>query len=112
MNERFVKLKPLTGEDQHRKVPPDCECAFADSKCIKRVHNDKCPTNCLETGVCGGWGPRNGLPEKKRIEKNEEAEDQENRTNNQNNLSASNNKDNSTGDYEDEEAKEKKEEGV
>ena len=66
--ERFVKLKPLVAGD-FRKVPPDCICAFADSKCVKRVHNGKCPTKCLETGICGGWGPRTGLPEKNRIEK-------------------------------------------
>ena len=69
MTEKFIKLKPLVSTGDFKKQPPDCKCAFADSKCIKRVHNNKCPSNCLETGACGGWGPRTGLPERSRVDK-------------------------------------------
>lgn len=66
MNE-YVKLKPLVKTGHIKPTPPDCNLAFGDSKCFKKNHTGKCPTNCIETGLCGGWQPRTGLPEKSRI---------------------------------------------
>jgi hypothetical protein len=69
-NPKFATLKPLIKSGDYKPEPQDCKCAFADSKCIKRVDNKTCPTNCLETGICGGWQPRDkGLPLLSRLKK-------------------------------------------
>lgn len=69
MLEGLVRLKPLVAGD-YRPEPENCKRNFGDSKCIKKVHGGTCPTNCLATGICGGWGPRDGkLPTMSLLEK-------------------------------------------
>jgi|GEM_PF-6025509 len=67
--EDYITLKPLV-EGLYRPEPPNCKRNFGDRRCIKKVQGGTCPTNCLETGVCGGWKPRDGLlPLRSLIEK-------------------------------------------
>lgn len=59
--EDYITLKPLVPGD-YRPEPPNCGRNLGDSKCFKKVQGGRCPTDALQTGVCGGWKPRNGLP--------------------------------------------------
>ena len=69
MSEGYIDLKPLV-PGAYRPEPQNCKRNFGDSRCIKRVQDGTCPTDALETGVCGGWKPRNGLtPLRSLIEK-------------------------------------------
>ena len=57
----YVRLKPLVATGDYRPEPPNCKRNLGDSRCIAKLRGGNCPTNCLETGECGGWKPRGGL---------------------------------------------------
>jgi hypothetical protein len=65
--EDFIKLLPLQKKGNYRPEPQLCNCAFGDSKCIKRNYKKECPSNLEHTNVCGGWQPRSGLPKRNRV---------------------------------------------
>jgi hypothetical protein len=67
LEKKYAKLLPLQKGGDYKPQPQHCKCAFGDSKCFKKANNGQCPTDILKTEICGGWQPRKGLPEMKRL---------------------------------------------
>lgn len=57
-----IRLLPLKA-GEFRMEPASCKENLGSSGCVKKMNGGRCPTNCLATGTCGGWKPRdNALP--------------------------------------------------